>query len=100
AGVAGGHHAARQRRFDAADALARGASAQAFVYHLKRFQAGQDRIERDLKEIKARLSTLEAGQGSVLQHIGHLASSIASQQVSIDHLSERIDRVEHRLELA
>ena len=68
--------------------------------HLKRFQSGQDRIERDLKEIKARLSTLEAGQGSVLQHIGHLASSIASQQVSIDHLSERIDRVEHRLELA
>ncbi|MDY0330935.1 MAG: hypothetical protein RBR52_10610 [Thiomonas sp.] len=68
--------------------------------HLKRFQAGQDRIERDLKEIKSRLSTLEAGQGSVLQHIGHLASSIASQQVSIDHLSERIDRVEHRLELA
>jgi uncharacterized coiled-coil protein SlyX len=68
--------------------------------HLKRFQSGQDRIERDLKEIKTRLSTLEAGQGSVLQHIGHLASSIASQQVSIDHLSERIDRVEHRLELA
>lgn len=68
--------------------------------HLKRFQAGQDRIERDLREIKTRLSTLEAGQGSVLQHIGHLASSIASQQVSIDHLSERIDRVEHRLELA
>ena len=68
--------------------------------HLKRFQTGQDRIERDLREIKTRLSTLEAGQGSVLQHIGHLASSIASQQVSIDHLSERIDRVEHRLELA
>ena len=68
--------------------------------HLKRFQAGQDRIERDLKGIKSRLSTLEAGQGSVLQHIGHLTSSIASQQVSIDHLSERIDRVEHRLELA
>ena len=68
--------------------------------HLKRFQTGQDRIERDLKEIKARLSTLEAGQGSVLQDIGHLASSIASQQLSIDHLSERIDRVERRLELA
>ena len=68
--------------------------------HLKRFQAGQDRIERDLKEIKARLSTLESGQASLLQHIGHLASSIASQQVAIDHLSERIDRIEHRLELA
>ncbi len=41
--------------------------------HLKRCQAGQDRIERDLKEIKARLSTLESGQASLLQHIGHLA---------------------------
>lgn len=68
--------------------------------HLKRFQAGQDRIERDLKEIKMRLSTLESGQGSLIQHIGHLSSSIAAQQVSIDHMSERIDRIEHRLELA
>ncbi len=68
--------------------------------HLKRFQGGQDRIERDLREIKTRLSTLEAGQGSILQHIGHLSSSIASQQLAIDHMSERIDRVEHRLELA
>lgn len=67
--------------------------------HLKRFQSGQDRIERDLKEIKSRLSILEAGQGSILQHIGHLTSSIASQQVAIDHMSERIDRIEHRLEL-
>ncbi|WP_298290450.1 hypothetical protein [Thiomonas sp.] len=50
--------------------------------HLKRFQAGQERIERELREIKARLSTLEAGQGSVLQHIGHLTSSIAGQMRS------------------
>ena len=68
--------------------------------HLKRFQGSQERIERDLKEIKSRLSTLESGQASILQHIGHLASSIAGQQVAIDHLSERIDRIEHRLELA
>ncbi|MEO9150036.1 MAG: hypothetical protein ABI212_11810 [Burkholderiaceae bacterium] len=47
--------------------------------HLKRFQAGHDRIERDLKEIKARLSTLESGQRSLLRHIGHSASSIASR---------------------
>ncbi|MGY8905391.1 MAG: hypothetical protein ACKVIH_12660 [Burkholderiales bacterium] len=45
--------------------------------HLKRFQAGQDRIERELAEIKARLSNVEAGQASIVQHIGHLASSIA-----------------------
>ena len=68
--------------------------------HLKRFQTGQDRIERELKEIKTRLGNLEAGQGSIVQHIGHLASSIAGQQVTIDRIGERIDRIEHRLELA
>jgi len=68
--------------------------------HLKRFQAGQERIERDLREVKTRLSTLESGQGSVLQHIAKLTSGIAGQQVSLDHLSERIDRIDHRLELA
>jgi hypothetical protein len=47
--------------------------------HLKRFQLGQDRIERDLKEIKTRLGSVESVQGSILQHIGHLSSSIATQ---------------------
>jgi hypothetical protein len=68
--------------------------------HLKRFQAGQDRIERELREIKTRLSTLEGGQGSILSHIGHLASSIAAQQAAFDTMSDRINRIEHRLELA
>ena len=68
--------------------------------HLKRFQSGQDRIERDLKEIKTRLGAVESVQGSILQHIGHLSSSIAAQQISFDRMNERIDRIEHRLELA
>jgi hypothetical protein len=42
--------------------------------HLKRFQAGQDRIERKLEEVNRRLSNLETGQASIVQHIGHLAS--------------------------
>lgn len=67
--------------------------------HLTNVQAGQERIERGVKDIKARLSTLESGQALMLQHIGRLASSIASQQVAIDHLSERIDRIEPQLEL-
>lgn len=54
----------------------------------------------EFKDVKARLGALEAGQASVIQHIGHLGSSIAGQQVAIDRMSERIDRVEHRLELA
>ena len=68
--------------------------------HLKHFQAGQDRIERDLKEIKTRLTTVEVAQGSLLQHIGHLASSIAQQQVSMDRTNDRIERIGKRLELS
>ena len=45
--------------------------------HLKRFQAGQDRIERKLEEMTRRVSNLEAGQASIIQHIGHLASADA-----------------------
>jgi uncharacterized coiled-coil protein SlyX len=67
--------------------------------HLKRFQASQDRIERELKDVKSRLATLEVGQGSLLQHLGHLASSIAQQQVSMDRTGDRIERIEKRLEL-
>ena len=67
--------------------------------HLKRFQAGQDRIERDLKDIRSRLVSLEVGHGSLLQHLGHLASSLAQQQVSMDRTDDRIERIEKRLEL-
>ena len=67
--------------------------------HLKRFQAGQDRIERDVSEIKTRLANLESGQASIIQHLAHLASADAAQQVSMDAMSERLNRMERRLEL-
>jgi uncharacterized coiled-coil protein SlyX len=57
-------------------------------------------MQGEFKDVKERLSTLESGQALVIQHIGQLSSSIAGQQVSIDRMSDRIDRVEHRLELA
>ncbi len=45
--------------------------------YLKRFQAGQDRIERKIEEMTRRLSNVEAGQASIIQHLGHLASADA-----------------------
>ena len=39
--------------------------------HLKRFQAGQDDMKRQLQEINRRLSNIEASQGSIIQHLGH-----------------------------
>ena len=67
--------------------------------HLKRFQTGQDRIERKLEEVSRRLSNLEAGQASIIQHIGHLASVEAQQQVQADDIGQGLERIERRLEL-
>lgn len=67
--------------------------------NLKRFQEGQARIERKLEEVTRRLSNLEAGQGTMIQHIGHLASSIAQGQVQADHFDQRLERIERRLEI-
>ena len=67
--------------------------------HLKRFQAGQDRIERKIEEVNRRLANLEAGQASIIQHIGHLASVEAQQQVQADAFGQRLERIERRLEL-
>ena len=64
--------------------------------HLKRFQDGQDRIERELKEIKSRITTLESTTATIMQYLAHMSGSIAEQHVRYDNLVERIER---RLEL-
>ncbi len=69
------------------------------IEHLRRFQETQGRIERKLEEVTRRLSNLEAGQASIIQHIGHLASTIAQGQVQADHFDQRLERIERRLEL-
>jgi len=70
------------------------------IEHLKRFQTGQERIERKLEEVNRRLANLEAGQASIIQHIGNLASADAQQQLSADGFDQRLERIERRLELA
>lgn len=67
--------------------------------HLKRFQFGQDRVERKLEEVVRRLSNLETGQASIIQHLGHLAAADAQQQIAADNFSSRLERIERRLEL-
>ena len=38
--------------------------------HLKRFQSGQDRMERKLDELTRRVSNLEVSLASLIQHLG------------------------------
>ena len=67
--------------------------------HLKRFQSSLDRMERRMDEMAVRLSNLESAYASILQHLTHQAATDAAQQVSIDNINMRLDRIERRLEL-
>jgi septation ring formation regulator EzrA len=51
-----------------------------------------------LTEIKQRLTNLESGQASIIQHLGNLAAGGAQQQLAADGLTERLVRIERRLE--
>ena len=67
--------------------------------HLKRFQAGQERIERKLDEHTARLGRIEIALGSHRREIGQHEETWAEQSVRIDRLAERLERIERRLEI-
>ena len=66
---------------------------------LRLIRADQATMKDDIRGVKNRLATLESGQGTILQHMGHLASSIAQQQISFDRFGDRVERIEKRLEL-
>ncbi len=68
--------------------------------HFKPFQATLDRIECWLGEHMGWLVNLEGGQAAIVQHLTHLSAADAAQQVASDHLSDRLDRFERRLELS
>ena len=56
-------------------------------------------VQGSLGEVKRRLANLESGQASIIQHLGNLASADAQQQLATDGVTERLVRIERRLEL-
>jgi len=66
---------------------------------LNRIDDNIRRLADDVREIKNRITTLEAGQASIIQHLGNLSAADAQQQLTADRALERIDRLEQRLEL-
>ncbi len=68
--------------------------------HLKRFQAGQDRIERKLEEVITRIGNLEVSVASLRRDFGHSGEIAASMGIRMDRLNEHMERIERRLELA
>lgn len=68
--------------------------------HLKRFQAGQERIERKLEEVVTRIGHLEIGVAALKRDLAHHDEVIALLSVRFDRMSDKLERVEKRLELA
>ena len=68
--------------------------------HLKRFQASQDRTERKLDEHTQRLGRIEVVVAGLRRDMAHTDEGWADQSVRIDHLSDRIERIERRLDLS
>lgn len=68
--------------------------------HLKRFQAGQDRIERKLDEHTQRLGRIEMAIAGLRRDIALTDEAAAEHRLSLDHLAERVERIERRLELS
>ncbi|MDZ4350857.1 MAG: hypothetical protein U1A22_15130 [Xanthomonadaceae bacterium] len=67
--------------------------------HLRGIRTDVGSMKDDVRELKARITTLEAGQATIIQHLGHLAGTGAEQHARYDRLAERIERIERRLEI-
>ncbi|WP_296387592.1 hypothetical protein [Reyranella sp.] len=67
--------------------------------HLRAIRSDLAEVQGSLGEIRGRLGNLENGQASIIQHLGRLAAADAQQQVAVDRLTERLVRIERRLEL-
>ncbi len=68
--------------------------------HLKRFHAGQERIERKVDEVVTHLGHMEIGLAGLRREFAHAEESAAAMGVRMDYINARIERIEKRLELA
>ena len=69
------------------------------VEHLKHIRGRVDRIAEDMTDVKLRLSSLESAMVHVKREVSSGDETDARQQVSLDRLADRIERIERRLDL-
>ncbi len=60
----------------------------------------REEMHQEFTDVKHRLSTVERGIASVRHENADGFESYVRQQVSIDRINERIERIERRLEIA
>lgn len=67
--------------------------------HLRHIRSRVDQIADDMSDLKHRMSSLESAMASVKHEVAHGDETDARQQVTIDKIIDRIQRIERRLEL-
>lgn len=67
--------------------------------HLRHIRSRVDQIADDMSDLKHRMSSLESAMVSVKYEVAHGDETDARQQVTLDKIIDRIQRIERRLEL-
>ena len=67
--------------------------------HLRHIRWRVDQIADDITDLKHRMSSLESAMVTVKHEVAHGDETDARQQVTLDKLADRIQRIETRLDL-
>ena len=67
--------------------------------HLRHIRGKIDKVSDDMDDLKARISSLENSMLSVRREVNHGDEVDARQQVSLDKIYRRLERLENRLDL-
>ena len=68
--------------------------------HLRHIRGRVDQIADDMMDLKNRISGLEQAMNLVRREVNLSEETDARQQITLDKLVERIQRIERRLELS
>ncbi|WP_298292957.1 hypothetical protein [Thiomonas sp.] len=68
--------------------------------HLRHIRMRVEQIADDPEELKNRMSSLEGAFLNVKRELVHCAETDARQQLAIDRIMQRLERIERRLELS
>ena len=69
------------------------------IEHLRHIRARVDRNAEDMSDLKLHLSSVESAMVHVKREVSSGDETDARQQVSLDRLADRIERIERRLDL-
>lgn len=67
--------------------------------YLRGIDTKVDALRDEVRDLKSRLSAVETGLNAVRRDLVTLAEADAREQASIDRMSDRLERVERRLDL-